>query len=361
MRVFSLASTALALTLTSSIVKAQQPPLQPQVPDYPAMVKRAVEKSLPLVQKSASASVARAKCVSCHNQSLPSMTFALARERGFTVDEKVAKEQTQVVYNTFAGAKEVLRQARTQAAAERILDTITVDPAATVSYLGAGLAAEKWQRDEVTELMALYLAGKQNEEGYWPLLDARPPLQSSDFSTTALSIRVLQTYAPAAQEKAIAERIARAQNWLRTAVAKTNEDRAFRLLGLHWSGAGKSDIKKAVEELLAAQHDDGGWAQTDSMKSDAYATGQALVALNMAGGIPITHAAYSRGYKYLLKIQKEDGSWFVEARTTPVQIFVDTDFPHGKNQFLSLSATCWATMALSLTVEPKSSKVAASR
>jgi squalene cyclase len=135
----------------------------------------------------------------------------------------------------------------------------------------------------------------------------------------------------------------------------------FRLLGLRAVGATKEEIRTAVNELLATQLDDGGWAQTDRMTSDAYATGQAILALKMGGGVPVTHPAFNRGYKYLLKTQKEDGSWYVEARTIPLQVFIHTDFPHGKNQFISLSATCWATMALSLTVETKMGKTTASR
>lgn len=349
----------LTLALSGASLFAQQPAL-PSVPDYPALVKKAVERSLPTLQKSATTFVAKSKCVSCHHQALASMTFALTRERGFNVDEKVAKEQAQAVYNLISSAKGLLQQAGTNPAAERIIDTLTVDPASTVSYLGSGLAAEQWKRDELMELAALYLARKQTEEGYWPVLEARPPIQSSDFSSTALAVRVLRTYAPDSQAKAMEQRIERARNWMKTAAVKTNEDRVFRLLGLHWSGVSAADLKQETKELLATQRDDGGWSQMEGMGSDAYATGQALVALNQAGGIAVTHPAYQRGYKYLLKTQKEDGSWFVEARSIPVQVFLDTDFPHGKSQFISFPATCWATMALALTVEPpKSSKVAA--
>jgi hypothetical protein len=173
------------------------------------MVRKAIEKSLPLIAKSATAFNARAKCVSCHNQSLPSMTFAMARETGFKVDEKAAKAQTAAVYETLVGAKELIKQAQTEVSAERIVDSILVDPASTASYLGLGLAAEKVKRDELLEGFALYLAKKQTEEGYWGILESRPPQQSSDFTTTAMSIRVLQTYAPESQAKAIGERIAR--------------------------------------------------------------------------------------------------------------------------------------------------------
>lgn len=349
--------TALLLFTATVTAHAEEPRLPP-LPDYPAMVKQAIEKSLPAIQKSAANFVTKVKCTSCHHQSLPSMTYSMARQHGFKIDEKAAKVQAEAVYGFFAASKDLLAQAQTEASAERVLDKITVDPAATVSYFGAGLAADRWKPDAVTENMALYLAKKQTPEGYWPLLESRPPLQSSEFTTTALSLIVLQNYAPASQAKVTAERIARAKNWLRTTPAKSNEDRTFKLIGLHLTGATKEEIRATVNDLLSKQQDDGGWGQLDNMASDAYATGQALVALHMAGDIPISHSAFHRGYKYLLKTQKPDGSWLVEARTIPLQVFVDTAFPHGKHQFLSISATCWATMALTLTVDPKDAKVA---
>ena len=71
----------------------------------------------------------------------------------------------------------------------------------------------------------------------------------------------------------------RARAWLTTAQANSTEERAFRLLGLSWAGASNEVIKRAARDLLASQRDDGGWAQVETMGSDAYATGEALVAL----------------------------------------------------------------------------------
>ena len=47
--------------------------------------------------------------------------------------------------------------------------------------------------------------------------------------------------------------------------------------------------EKGVEGLLSKQQDDGGWAQTADMDSDAYATGLALVALHQAGDLPVSN------------------------------------------------------------------------
>jgi hypothetical protein len=118
----------------------------------------------------------------------------------------------------------------------------------------------------------------------------------------------------------------------------------FRLLGLTWAGSAESK-KPAIEDVIRTQRPDGGWAQTDFLQSDAYATGQALVALAEAGMLP-SDSAYRKGVQWLLRKQLADGSWFVRTRSYPVQIYFESGFPHGASQFISAAATNWATQAL---------------
>ena len=56
--------------------------------------------------------------------------------------------------------------------------------------------------------------------------------------------------------------------------------------------------------------------------------------------------AIKRARSYLIRTQKKDGSWFVKSRSKPIQKFFDNGDPHGKDQFISISATSWATAAL---------------
>jgi hypothetical protein len=139
---------------------------------------------------------------------------------------------------------------------------------------------------------------------------------------------------------------------------RTTEDRAFQLLGLGWAGVKSSSevATRAVRGLLGQQRSDGGWAQLPTLGSDSYATGQALVALNEAGALPVTDPAYHRGVEFLLKTQLEDGSWFVRSRAIPAQPYFEGGFPHGRDQFISAAATNWASMALALIIELKQTK-----
>jgi squalene cyclase len=121
---------------------------------------------------------------------------------------------------------------------------------------------------------------------------------------------------------------------------------------LHAAGAGE-DARAAAEELAKSQRDDGGWGQTDEMASDAYATGTALFALHRAGGLAVSDPAYQRGVAFLVRTQLEDGSWLVLSRSRPFQTYFESGFPHGKDQFISMAATGWATAALSLAIPAK--------
>ena len=105
-----------------------------------------------------------------------------------------------------------------------------------------------------------------------------------------------------------------------------------------------------VRALVAAQRADGGWAQLPRLGSDAYATGQALVALQRAGGLDASHPSVRRGLAYLLSQQREDGSWLVETRLHEQDLvsppYFETGFPHGPHQIISAMGTTWAAMAL---------------
>jgi N-acyl-D-amino-acid deacylase len=62
---------------------------------------------------------------------------------------------------------------------------------------------------------------------------------------------------------------------------------------------------------------------------------------------------FAKGVKYLLNTQADDGSWYVKSRSIWLQPYFDSGFPYGQDQWISAAATSWASMALSLTVDPR--------
>lgn len=305
-------------------------------------VKSAINKSLPLLQSVGLPFIENTGCASCHHNVLPAMATATARERGFKVDDRARREQSKKMLSWV------------EAGREKMLQGVGIPgDATTAGYALLGLAADKYPADKNTDALVHYLLGKQASDGRWLPVSYRPPIEYSDFTTTAITARVIQLYAPKGRANEIADRVARAREWLIKAKPVTNEERAYRLLGLVWSHATNPEVEQAIESLLAQQRPDGGWSQIATLSSDAYATGQALFALNQAGRFATNHEAYQRGVNYLLKTQLGDGSWFVQTRAIGFQRYFESGFPHGKSQFISAAGTSWATLALALSVAPQ--------
>jgi squalene cyclase len=305
------------------------------MPKPAASLRAAVERSLPLLQKTDAIFAQKSGCVSCHNNSLTSMSLDVARKNGFTVDEKNAKAQVQVA----ADFVELWK--------ERSLQMWPIPgDAATVSYLLLGMSTGGHKPDTATDAWAWYLKNRQDADGRWADPSHRPPLEASEFQATATSIRALQAYAPKSRRAEFEAAIQRGSAWLKMAKPATNEDRVFQILGLVWADGDIDTIRAKARELIAEQRPDGGWSQHASIASDAYATGQALVALRESGAVAVTDNAYQRGVNFLLSSQMEDGSWYVRSRSIPFQRYFESGFPHGPDQWISVAATNWAVMAL---------------
>lgn len=329
-----LALSVLCLLRTTVITQAEET-LTPRT---------VVTKSLPLLQTLGTKFIEASGCVSCHNNALPAMTVAIARERGFTINEQAVQTENAKIAELWGAKREQLLQGGGVGGG--------IDAA---SYILVGMAANGQTANATTDAVVHFLAGQQTKAGNWDIqIRSRPPLEASHFNATALSLRALQLYSPKGRSESVKQQIAEARQWLTKATPQSNEDRAFHLFGLHWSAADKATKQKAAAQLLALQRSDGGWAQLPSMQSDAFATGQSLVALHRAGGLPTTDAAYQRGVQYLLRTCEPDGTWHVQSRSFPFQKQFESGFPYGKDQWISAAATSWAVMALTLTIDPPS-------
>jgi len=233
----------------------------------------------------------------------------------------------------------------------------TLNPGGGANRLAEHLLALKangYPPDTITDSAIVDIAESQEPDGSWRSGEAqnRPPITQSAIAATARAIRVLQEYSIPARRQEFTERIARARAWLKHAKPITTEDVSMRLSGLTWSRAVESDLKNAAGHLLALQRSDGGWAGNPYMKSDAYATGGALVALAESRVVKVSDAAYQRGVAYLLSTQFPDGSWHVRSRAIKFQPYFESGFPFGHDQWISTAATAWAAQAIALGIKP---------
>ena len=155
----------------------------------------------------------------------------------------------------------------------------------------------------------------QTENGSWSAWpETRPPIfGNSDESMTALATLAVMPAAATGDESAKAVRDKGIQ-WL--AETKTDDDPqsiAMRLVLWQRLGRPAEEWEPLVRRIKERQNADGGWSQTKDMASDAWATGQALYALAHAGIKP-DEPVIARAQAFLIKTQRDDGSWPMTSR-----------------------------------------------
>ncbi len=308
-------------------------------------IRRAASRSVALLQEGSTGFYKAQDCFSCHHTGLPAQALKLARERGIPVDEAAARASLVKALSHVHDLSSIDRMVQANA----IIDPASSEAAALVAAHGAGL-----KPNLATAIQARLIADAQRADGHWLTIDERPPQGHSQFSATAIAVRAMQLYMPEELRKEAAERAKRAKTWLLRASPETTEDYTYRLMGLAWAGASAVERASAVRGLRRLQRSNGGWAQLPRMEPDAYATGEALVALHDSGEVPVTDPAWRKGLKYLMSTQNPDGSWRVRTRmVSPAQVsppYFETGFPFGHDQFISAAGTSYAAMTLMLTL-----------
>jgi len=303
----------------------------------------AVSKALALLEKQSHNFIRIGGCNSCHAQDLPSAATGLARDRGIPTPKAI----------------EQLQEAMNGETPERILDFGAVN-VASIAWEMVDRGMNHAPKDAYSDAAVYYIKAMLSPEGYWKNADGRrPPMNTGDLQATALSIYSLRTYSPDAEKAETNKILAGAVAWLEKVQPVTTQEHAFHLMALAWAGAPKADINRSAQALVAMQRADGGWGQHPGMGSDAYASGQALYALNTAGRKP-ADAVYQKGVQFLMRAQAEDGSWHVRTRSIWIQPYFDSGFPYEHDQWISAAGTAWASMALSVTVEPAGIQASAS-
>jgi N-acyl-D-amino-acid deacylase len=318
----------------TSKTPAVNTPLSSETPD----ARTAVQRSVSLLERATSQFFGKAACFACHEQPAASFAIGAARAKGVAIDEKAAAER-------WAQLTSGLNPTQLEGAAP-------LGGADNNLYVAEALIRSGYAPDRKTDILAANLAAYQSGDGGWHLPGyTRSPIQDNDFSRTAMGIRALKTYGTPGRGVEMKGRIERARQWLLHASPLTTEDFDMRLSGVAAAGAPASDLHKLAEPILAKQRPDGGFAQREGFASDAYATGMTLWILANTGIIQPNQDVYRKGVKFLLSTQNSDGSWHVSSRATKFQIYFESGFPHGHDQWISTMATGWAAAALSLAIE----------
>ena len=305
-------------------------------------VRRATEKGLVILERGAKAYPSHESCFSCHHQTLSMLAMTEASKAGIRFDSELMHEQATFTRKSFDERKGRLSKG------EHVGGR-----AATVSYGLWTFQLAGDSPDELSEAMTGYLLSVQQPDGRWKPPSNRPPLEESPISCTVLSAIGIKRFASQAQEGRVAEAIERATTWLSTAPLNDQEDLNFAMWGEILLGGTPERAATLINRIRDARQADGGWSQITALNSDAYATGQTLFVL-MESGLGVDEACIREGVAYLIETQHDDGSWHVVSRSKPIQPWFDNGDPHDKDQFISFTATGWATAALARSLRPTS-------
>ncbi|MFO0790343.1 MAG: prenyltransferase/squalene oxidase repeat-containing protein [Pirellulales bacterium] len=316
-------------------------------PATTGQVQTTVNRAIQYLQTESASWLSTRKCAACHHAPLPLWALSEANQHGYTIDKKYFDDTIE----SLLGSHEKLKASR-----------IFPDPAAPPDPrpqgrgLNMGLpmllvAAQSIPtlRDSQKQSAALIvdeILKKQQPDGSWEFFATlrRPPINESQTTDVAWIILALAQAthqdSPELQRAALAKAVA----WLDAAApADLHQDKVFKIfLGVQ-AGKSRESLQSSLDELLKLQRDDGGWSQTvPEPHSDAFATGETLYALSLAG-YSAESPAIQRGIAFLVATQAADGSWPMTSRATP-------DGSPGSAKLLTpitCAASSWATLALS--------------
>jgi hypothetical protein len=354
-----------------------------------AELRKAIEHSLPFIEKGSDAWITNRGCISCHVVAFSIWSNREAKQKGFAVDQKKVDRWVAFAHGESPDLKPVLRitkQNVTDLKADGVPETVLTklkpiedkrfqfqqmfaDKLATllsadevkqeeprimkrISREGPAIDADTYgqlliggaternlDKDWAKKLTAAIIA-KQQPDGLWsaggqlPGLN-RPRPESNEATTMWV---VLALFADPEAREASADARSRALAALKnTKPGVTNESLILHLMIAHQFGE-PGEVQALLKELRDQQHPDGGWSWLrDKGPSDAFATGQTLYALRQIGE-PRTSAAIQHAEEFLLTTQQKDGSWQVASQGP------------GTVVGWSLWGTTWATIGLLQTL-----------
>jgi hypothetical protein len=337
----------LAGILVSRLVLADDASTTPTASTNPAH--QTVERAIGYLQTESAAWLSTRKCAACHHVPMALWALAEADRRGYAIDKKFLSDTAE---STLGSLDKMMASGLVPNPANPP-DTRPMASGVNMGQVFMAVAAqslpslEKGQKDSLS-FITDEIVKKQRADGSWEFFLSRPPINESQTTDAVWIILALQ--GDAAQDTSEPRIVAlkNANAWLANTKLPDNlQDKAFNLLLASRAGKSREDMQSAIDDLFSRQRPDGGWSQLPEMTSDAYATGQTLYALALAG-CTAEQPEIKRGIDFLVTTQAADGSWPMTSRSTP-------DGSPGSSTLLTpitCGAAAWSTLGLA-TLAPK--------
>jgi len=290
------------------------PALAAEPPAKARDASEAIKKGLAYLDETGANWMESRSCAGCHHLTHAAMAFTEAKTAGYKVNEKFLGEiiafiaapdnRAKLVAEPKDGKPENLALA--MGAVHALLAMTAIEkPSAEV---------REWESKTLKHILE-----RQAKDGSWsPIVGTgapNPPVFDENVTSSALTaIAVSRTPADAKEADAAKEAAAKALRWLNDQKGESADTQFHVLrLWLQLTGGDADKVKSSVERVLALQNKDGGWSQPKGAESDAWASGQALYVLSLAGRKP-DDPAVQRAREFLIKSQLADGSWPMKSR-----------------------------------------------
>jgi squalene-hopene/tetraprenyl-beta-curcumene cyclase len=315
----------------------EKPP--PNAAPAPEQVRKAVERGLAFLEKDAVKWRQEFKCASCHHGTMTVWALSEARSHGYAVT-------AETLADVATWAKERIKDI------DKPRDTrpgwnMVSTPALYLAVMARAVPKQEAVSADELRRITGHLVRHQETDGSWawslaPAKNRPPPVFESDEVVTLLAYLALGSSIPtdAGEVSAARDSRGKAVAWLgKTEPSGSTQATALRLLRDVWAGKAEKEVKAGIEGLLSRQHEDGGWGQDGDLPSDAYATGQALYFLSLAG-VKASRPEIRRGVSFLVAGQREDGSWPMTSRAHPGEKPFTNPVP------ITYFGSTWATLGL---------------
>ncbi len=336
--------TVFLLSVLANAALADEPPSVPRATQQ--QVEQSINRAIGYIQTESAAWLKTRKCAACHHVPMPLWALSEAERQGYPINKRFVSEVTE----SLLGNKDKLL-------ASKIFPNPAdpPDPRPQGRGLNMGLpflavaarslpSLEEAQKQSLS-LIAEEIIKKQQPDGSWVFFPTlrRPPINESQTTDAAWIIMALEAEtgpdAPESHRAALSKAIA----WLDgVKPSAIHQDKVLKMLMGVRSGKPRDALQATIDELFDLQRADGGWSQTvPDPKSDAFATGQTLYVLSLAG-YTAEKPEIKRAIDFLVATQTPDGSWPMESRSTP------NGEPGGATLLtpITCAASSWATLGL---------------
>lgn len=310
-------------------------------------IHQTVDRAIGYLQAESASWLKTRKCAACHHAGMPLWALSEAERQGYAIDKSY-----------LANTMESLLGSKDKLLSSRIFPNPAdpPDPRPQGRGLNMGLpflavaarslpALTEGQKQSLS-LIAEEIVQKQQPDGSWEFFATlrRPPINECQTTDAPWILMALEGETVAEATAAVRTALAKGSAWFNAApLAGLHQEKALKLLMAARAGKPRQFLQSTIDELLSLQRADGGWSQTvPEPRSDAFATGQTLYALSLAG-YSSERPEIQRGINFLVATQQSDGSWPMISRSTP-------DGSPGSAKLLTpitCAASSWGTLGLS--------------